>query len=474
MANAVIMPRQGQSVESCILTQWYKELGDTVSAGEILFAYETDKAAFEEEAPEDGVLLARYYEEGDEVPVLTNVAVIGKTGEPVEDFAPSGHTAPGKAAADNEMTHSAEDLSGAAVGSGKRPGEAVPENTYSTDAGYAAPEHDEGNVGKLISPRARKLAAEKRVVTDTLVGSGPGGRIIERDVEEEIRRGKRLTPLAQKKMEDLGLSVPSRGRSPYGKITSRDLVDADVKAGDLVSGTTPGSYQDIPLTNIRKIVASAMHRSLQNSAQLTHHLSANVTRMLQLRKEVKKRMEEGNGVNVTLNDMVCYAAIRALKMFPEANAHFLGDAIRTFRSVNLGLAVDTERGLLVPALPAAEALTLEELSRRLKKLAEEARAGKVSPDLLAPEAATFTVSNLGNYGVEMFTPVINLPQVAILGVNTILYRPSVGEDGTFGFQPFMGLSLTYDHRAIDGGPATRFLAEIKNQVEQLSAEHLNS
>jgi pyruvate dehydrogenase E2 component (dihydrolipoamide acetyltransferase) len=293
-------------------------------------------------------------------------------------------------------------------------------------------------------------------------------------VEEEIRRGKRLTPLAQKKMEDLGLSVPSRGRSPYGKITSRDLVDADVKAGDLVSGTTPGSYQDIPLTNIRKIVASAMHRSLQNSAQLTHHLSANVTRMLQLRKEVKKRMEEGNGVNVTLNDMVCYAAIRALKMFPEANAHFLGDAIRTFRSVNLGLAVDTERGLLVPALPAAEALTLEELSRRLKKLAEEARAGKVSPDLLAPEAATFTVSNLGNYGVEMFTPVINLPQVAILGVNTILYRPSVGEDGTFGFQPFMGLSLTYDHRAIDGGPATRFLAEIKNQVEQLSTEHLNS
>ena len=475
MAVAVIMPRQGQSVESCILTQWYKELGDTVSEGELLFAYETDKAAFEEEAPEDGVLLARYFEEGEEVPVLTNVAVIGKKGESVDAFAPEGQPDAGMAAADIKKTETAEGLSAPHPVSGGGSGEKVPEGIpTSTDSDSVGLVSDEGKAGEFISPRARKLAAEKRVVAAALKGSGPGGRIIERDVEEEIRRGKRLTPLAQKKMEDLGLTVPSQGRSPYGKITSRDLLESGEGAAGQVSGAVPGGFEEIPLSNVRKIVASAMHRSLQNSAQLTHHLSANATRMLQLRKEVKKRVEEGGGINITLNDMVCYAVIRALKKYPEANAHFLGDAIRTFHSVNLGLAVDTERGLLVPALPGADAYSLEGLSRQLKKVAEEARSGNVSPDLLAPEAASFTVSNLGNYGVEMFTPVINLPQVAILGVNTILHRPAVLEDGTFGFQPFLGLSLTYDHRAIDGGPATRFLAEIKSQVEQLSVEALTS
>jgi pyruvate dehydrogenase E2 component (dihydrolipoamide acetyltransferase) len=168
--------------------------------------------------------------------------------------------------------------------------------------------------------------------------------------------------------------------------------------------------------------------------------------------------------------MVCYAVIRALKKFPGANAHFLGDRVREFHQVNLGVAVDTERGLLVPALLHADDYSLPGLSSRLKTLTEDARKGSISPDLLSPEAATFTVSNLGNYGVEMFTPVINLPQVAILGVNTIVQRPTVLEDGTFGFQPFIGLSLTYDHRALDGGPATRFLAAIKTETENLSAD----
>jgi pyruvate dehydrogenase E2 component (dihydrolipoamide acetyltransferase) len=215
-----------------------------------------------------------------------------------------------------------------------------------------------------------------------------------------------------------------------------------------------------------------MHRSLQNSAQLTHHLSANASPMLQLRKEVKKMMSEGYAYNITLNDMVCFAVIKALKKHPEANAHLLDGRIRQFSQVNMGMAIDTERGLLVPALPGADNYSLTGLSAQLKDLADASRKGSVSPDLLVPEAGSFTISNLGNYGVEMFTPVINLPQVAILGVNTILQRPTTLGDGSFGFQPFIGLSLTYDHRAIDGGPATLFLAEIKNQIEQLSKELL--
>jgi pyruvate dehydrogenase E2 component (dihydrolipoamide acetyltransferase) len=456
MATPVIMPRQGQSVESCILTEWYKNQGDTISKGDLLFAYETDKAAFEEEAQADGILLARFYEAGDEVPVLVSVAVIGKEGESADEFLPSG-------AASSATSGS----SGSLVAAGLTPipepklVQAVPENA-------TEPCHDLPGVGKgAISPRARRLACEKRVMLDGIVGSGPGGRIIERDIQKEISKGKRLTPLAQKKVEgEEGLRVPAEGKTPFGKITSRDLVEAPAFLANAEE------YMDIPLSNVRRIIASAMYNSLQNSAQLTHHLSANASRMLQIRKEVKGRMKEGYSYNITLNDMVVYAVLRALKIHPEANAQFLDGKIRQFKKVNMGLAVDTDRGLLVPALLNADDLSLPGLSSQLKDLVDAARGGKISPDLLAPQMASFTISNLGNYGVEMFTPVINLPQVAILGVNTIIQRPMTMPDGSFGFQPFIGLSLTYDHRAIDGGPATKFLAEIKNQVESLSPDLL--
>ena len=440
MATVVKIPKQGQSVESCILTEWYKEVGDPVSKGDLLYAYETDKAAFEEEAPEDGVLLVRFYEAGDEVPVLQNVAVLGEDGESVEAFRPDGAS----------------------------PAETAVEIPLDIEDQTAVPLQSQPNLSRegemiTISPRARRIAKEKRVVIETIQGTGPGGRIIERDVIEAVRQGKRLTPLAQKKMEAEGLVVPGTANVPYGKIASGDLVEQSDR---------DGSFTDVPLSNVRKIIANAMYQSLQNSAQLTHHLSANASVMLQLRREVKSRQKEGYPYNITLNDMVCYAVICALKQHPDANAHFLGSTVRKFDRVNLGLAVDTERGLMVPALINADGLSLSALSVKLKELAEDSKQGDISPDLLIPEAASFTVSNLGNYGVEMFTPVINLPQVAILGVNTIIQRPTTLADGSFGFQPFIGLSLTYDHRAIDGGPATLFLAGIKNEIEKLSSELL--
>jgi pyruvate dehydrogenase E2 component (dihydrolipoamide acetyltransferase) len=436
MANAVIMPRQGQSVESCILTEWYKSVGDPVSKGDLLFAYETDKAAFEEEAPEDGTLLARFYEEGDEVPVLLNVVVIGAEGEDIEAFRPEGGT-----------SQSAEAVS------------------------ETVPIPQPGSNGTSISPRARKLAEEKRVVLEAVTGTGPGGRIIERDVVEAIRQGKRLTPLAKKKKEAEGLAVPC-DKPDCGKYKTSDLLQPSQVTEITGSTDGTGSFSDVPLSNIRKIIARAMHRSLQNSAQLTHHLSANVTGMLQLRRQVKVKQEGGYPYNITLNDMVCYALVQSLLLHRGANAHLIGESIRIFDQVNLGLAVDTDRGLMVPTLLNADRFSLPELSVQLKEIADSSKKGSISPDLIIPEAATFTVSNLGTYGVEMFTPVINLPQVGILGVNTIIQRPATLADGTFGFQPFMGLSLTYDHRALDGGPATLFLAEIKKQIEQLSSNLL--
>lgn len=210
-----------------------------------------------------------------------------------------------------------------------------------------------------------------------------------------------------------------------------------------------------------------MHASLQNSAQLTHHMSADVRRLLDARQKIKNEIAAGkNQQDITLNDMICWCVIRALLKFPEANSHFLGDKIKTFHKVHLGIAVDTPRGLMVPTVKNASEMDLKTLSKELKSAAEACKKGSISPELIQSTSATFTVSNLGNYGVEMFTPVVNLPQAGILGVCTIINRPANMGNNIFGFVPYLGLSLTYDHRAIDGGPATLFLKEIKEQIEK--------
>jgi pyruvate dehydrogenase E2 component (dihydrolipoamide acetyltransferase) len=222
-----------------------------------------------------------------------------------------------------------------------------------------------------------------------------------------------------------------------------------------------------PLTHMRKLIAKAMYESLQHSAQLTHHLGADARRINDLRRKIKKAVEAGYPVDITLNDMICFATIRALKKFPHANAHFLGDSIKYYSKVHLAVAVDTDRGLMVPVIRDADDLSVAELSGKIREIAASCRKGSISPELLSAEAASFTVSNLGNYGVEMFTPVINLPQVAILGVNTIVLRPKDLGDGIIGFVPYLGLSLTYDHRAIDGGEATKFVKQVAVEIENL-------
>ncbi|HQJ21547.1 MAG TPA: dihydrolipoamide acetyltransferase family protein [Bacteroidales bacterium] len=411
MATPVIMPKQGQSVETCVIMTWFKNKGDYVKTGDILCSYETDKASFELESPAEGSLLEIFFPEGAEVPVLTNIAVIGREGEDIEAFRPgsAGASAPAE-------TSKKETLE-----------QATAESTVSslsvTETG-----------GKIrISPRARNLALAKGVPITQIKGTGPNGRIIVRDIENAL---KGYTPLEATKEPEPALSG------------------------------TETEYTDKPLSNVRRIIAGAMHASLQNSAQLTHHMSADVRKLLEARKKIKEERASGKSVpDITLNDMVCFCVIKALRKFPEANSHFLGDYIRIFNSVHLGLAVDTERRLMVPAIKNACRMTLPVLSKELKSAAEACRKGNINPELIQSTAASFTVTNLGAYGVEMFTPVINLPQVAILGVCTITYRPADISNGVMGFIPVIGLSLTYDHRAIDGGPATLFLKEIKEQIE---------
>ena len=439
MSTVIIMPKQGQSVESCIITEWNKKKGDHVSKGETLFAYETDKAAFEEEAPVDGILLELFYEAGDEVPVLTNVCVIGTPGESAESYYPEGTT--------SKKEESREPV--------------IKQELPATKAKELVPKTPDP-VSGAISQRAKNLAAKEGILTKGLTGTGPNGRIIEQDVLSVIGGNPKTTPLAKKIAGQEQLQPASTGSGLGGSVTAKDLTPTiPVYSND---------FEIKKLSNIRKMIAKAMLNSLQNSAQLTHHLGADARRILELRRKVKKANENGYPVNITLNDMVCFAVVKALRKFPQANGHFLGDSMKYFKKIHLGVAVDTDRGLMVPAIRNADDLSIQGLSNQMSDIAMSCRKGAVNPELLSPEAASFTVSNLGNYGVEMFTPVINLPQVGILGVNTIVPRPKDLGDGVYGFVPFIGLSLTYDHQALDGGEATRFLKQIATEIENLEFE----
>ena len=463
MATVVIMPKQGQSVESCIISEFKVKVGDSVKVGDVLFGYETDKATFEEESKVEGTVLAIFWADGDEIPVLQNVMVIGNPGESFEEFAPKSEKA-AKGTPSETSGHPRPDKreGPAAEGSGRGRSEA---ETVSEGVPFAAVE----NAGAPVSPRARMLAEQKGVNTAQVAGSGPGGRIIARDVEAAALAQGHLTGLAKAQMAQGGVVSPGAGSGLAGSVKGADLKVWKPSHTEGLPGEGT-EYEVVKMSNMRKLIAKSMYNSLQNSAQLTHMLGADATKVQALRKKAKKAMEEGKlDVNITINDFVCLAVIKALKQFPNLNSHCLGDAMRLFKPVNLGLAVDTERGLMVPAVPHADEMDIIGLSKALKKVAEDSKKGSINPDLLSPEAASFTVSNLGGFGVEWFTPIINVPQSAILGVGTIVPRPKL-VDGEYKFVPYMGLSLTYDHRAIDGGEATRFLKKLAEEIENLDID----
>jgi pyruvate dehydrogenase E2 component (dihydrolipoamide acetyltransferase) len=454
MAQVVIMPKQGQSVESCIVSEFKKKVGDSVKVGDILFGYETDKATFEEESQVEGTVLAIFYKDGDEIPVLSNVMVIGQPGESFAEFAPNAAGAVSASQADHSVAPPSQ--------AGPLPlhprADMASESETTPTATTATP-------GAPASPRARKLAEEKGVNLDAVAGSGPGGRIIERDV---IAATVPLTGLAKAKMAEGGM-VAGEGSGLAGTVKGGDLKTWKPNHTDIPGEGT--EFETVKMSNMRKLIAKSMYNSLQNSAQLTHMLGADARKIQALRKKAKKALEEGKiDANITINDFVCFAVVKALQKFPNVNSHCLGDAMRLFNAVNLGCAVDTERGLMVPVIKGADTLDIISLSKELKKAADACKKGSFNPDLLAAEAGSFTVSNLGGYGVEWFTPIINVPQSAILGVGTLVPRPKLNAEGQYEFVPYLGLSLTYDHRAIDGGEATKFLKEVATQIETLEVE----
>ena len=461
MAQVVIMPKQGQSVESCIVSEFKKKVGDTVKVGDVLFGYETDKATFEEESQVEGTVLAIFYKDGDEIPVLQNVMVIGQPGESFAEFAPGTNAPAEDGTKPSEAAATLGTLRGGTVSeaNGGVERSETAEEGLGTSAAIA---------GAPVSPRARREAAEKGVNLDAVAGSGPHGRIIARDVEAAAAAQGKLSGLAKAKMAEGGL-VAGEGSGLAGTVKGGDLKTWKANHTDIAGEGE--EFEVVKMSNMRKLIAKSMYNSLQNSAQLTHMLGADARRIQALRKKAKKALEEGRiDANITINDFVCFAVIKALQKFPNINSHCLGDAMRIFKTVNLGCAVDTERGLMVPVIKNADELNIIGLSKELKKAADACKKGSFNPDLLASEAGSFTVSNLGGYGVEWFTPIINVPQSAILGVGTIVARPKDLGAGVYAFVPYLGLSLTYDHRAIDGGEATRFLKQVATEIETLEVE----
>ena len=414
MAHVVIMPRQGQSVESCIITEWKKKVGDKVAVKDVLFSYETDKSSFDELSEVEGTLLAVFAAEGDDVECLRPVCVIGNEGEDISALIPKDGSAPAEEAKPEEKKEEA----------------AKPEAPKAEAVSTAA---DNGDGRMKISPRARHLAERTDADLSRAVPTGPNGRIIERDVNALLDKG-----------------FTNADRAAEVKAEPAPAAKAEAPAA---KPENTAEYTDVRLPNIRKVIARSMHASLSNMAQLTLNSSFDATQIMAYRKMLKANAEALGMNNITLNDIVLYAVAKTIPAFRDLNAHYLDDKeiIRYFNTVNLGIAVDTERGLLVPTVFGAEKLSLNDLAGEAKSVIVAAQKGQISPDKL--KGASFTVTNLGAMGIESFTPVINPPQTGILGVGAVTYR--VKADGST--YPAMGLSLTFDHRALDGAPAAKFL-----------------
>ena len=438
MATIVVMPQLGNSVESCIIVEWMIAEGDSVAVDQTLASIETDKSTMEVPSTAEGTVLKILWEEGDEVPVKDPLIIVGEPGEDISGLVPGGDDAP------------VEDAPEKAT--------AAPEQ--------AAPAFATERATGAVSPRARALAASAGLDTATITeGSGPHGRVIERDVAAAIAAGPVLTSAARaagvSATEGTGIggrvSVADAGRTPEAAPAAPVAAPA--------GADFPGASTTAPLKGVRKVVAKRMMESLTTTAQLTLNTTANAAGILALRKKVKNA-DEALGLNmITLNDLVCFAVSRTLPKYPVFNAHLEDGVLTQFEQVHLGFACDTPRGLLVPVIRSAQALGLKAFSHEAKRLAGGAIDGTLSPDFLS--GGTFTVSNIGSFGIETFTPVINLPQTAILGVGAITPRPTVTADGTIGVEQRLNLSLTIDHQVIDGADGARFLRDLVAAIENI-------
>jgi pyruvate dehydrogenase E2 component (dihydrolipoamide acetyltransferase) len=436
MAEEFFIPKLGQTVEEVTLVRWLVEDGARVDRGQEVMEVETDKAVFPVEAPAKGILHIGPYKDGDVIPVLTVVAVIGKPDDKFE-------------------------VKGLAT--------AVPEVASApaeTAAPAAAPAVQEaGQV--FASPRARKTAAEKRVDLAQVTPTGGGGvRVAERDVLAYLAQLPKVTPVAQKMAAQAGLDLSQVTSGPTGRITKED-VERSLQAAlpEAAPPVLPAAevVERVPLKGVRAIIADRMATSVHTTARVTLLMDVDATQFVDMRARLKERVAEAWGFVPGYNDLIAKITASALRQFPYMNARLAPDAVELLGHVNMGMAVDTERGLLVPVIRDADQKSLRQFGAEFRELVDRARKGRSMPDDLT--GGTFTITNLGMYDVDAFTPVINLPEAAILGLGRIAPK-AVARDGQVVVRHMWTLSLAFDHRVVDGAPAARFLQYIKDLVEE--------
>ncbi|MFA6815693.1 MAG: dihydrolipoamide acetyltransferase family protein [Lentisphaeria bacterium] len=455
MATGIVMPKAGNSVEECILGAWRVKVGDVIKKGDIIVEAETDKTSIEVEATADGTVLALFGEEGDLIPVLHNICAVGNPGEDFATLAPASASDNAAPAAETKESPAAEEKKPEAAKTAATP---VAANSAANNA--------------PMSPRAKKFVEEHPFVIPAITGTGAQGRIMEADVKAAYQTAPHLSSAAAAMIAD-GAAIPEAGTGENGLITADDVKNGTkaTPAAAPIAAATPAAAaadEDIitekPLSHIRKIIAGRLHDSLAGMAQYTLNTEADVSGLLALRKKIKAAREKNIEVaNANIGDMIMYSVIKALEKHPELNGHFEKDVIKLHSALNVGFACDTPKGLMVPVVHHCEKISLGDMSNKVKAMAKDANSGKLAPDYLT--GCTFTVSNLGAMGVTTFTPVVNSPELAILGVGKTLLRPVRTKTGEIVYKDYMQFSLTLNHMIIDGAPGARFLQTFVNIVE---------
>lgn len=443
MAHVIFMPKLSSTMEVGTILQWFKEEGDPVEIGEPIFEIMTDKINIEVESYDEGILLKRYFEVDDEVPVNQIIGYIGEEGENAPDESPG--------------IQSDEDDAATSALAPEAKAEEVAAVAVTTETRVAS------NEKVRATPAAKRVAKEKQVELALVTGSGPNGRIQEKDVINFVNNAPaqaKVTPLARKvaQAEQVDLENVS-GTGVNGKIVKQDITSS-IQPKTVVADTKPAARKK--LSGMRKVIADRMQQSVNTAPHVTLTSDIDMTKVKEIRAQLLPTIEKQTGFRLSFTEIIMKATGLALSRYPSVNASLIGDEIVYNEQVHLGLAVAVEDGLMVPVLKDVNKKGLSELTTEAKEIGKRAREMKLLPDQM--KGSTFTISNLGMYAIDAFTPIINLPETAILGIGRIQDKPVV-VDKAIEIRPMMVASLSFDHRAIDGAPAAAFLTELKRILE---------
>lgn len=428
MANLIVMPKLGLTMTKGKILKWNKVEGDVVSKGDVLCEVETDKLTNSVETREDGVLRKIFATEGTELPVSAPMGIVAKEDEDISSLMPEDlqvEASPG--------TKTKE------VSVDKTPSEV----TVIDSGGYIR-----------ATPYAKRLAKEKGIDLIKVVGTGENERILAKDIQDYDPGKVKTSPTAAKMAKELGVDVSTLDTD--GRIMKEDILRAQSKEHSMVE-----SVETIIPSTMRKIIAERMHDSWLTSPRVTFNLEVDVTAIKDLRSRLRPGFEKDN-LKLSYNHILMKIVSKVLVEYPYLNGSFDGETITLHNYVNIGLAVDVKDGLLVPNLKGVHNMNLRDISVGTDALVQGALSGNLNPDSLV--GGTFTITNVGMFGIDSFSPIINQPEVAILGVNRMVDKPVV-IDGKVVVRPMMNLSLTADHRLVDGARAARFLARLKEVIE---------